>query len=151
MRQSPAVYGAYFIANGAGYMLGNFVSGRFGKRLGSERLMVLGTNLSLVSILIELPFVVFDYWTPATLFLPLALNAVGNGLTIPGGMASALSVRPDLAGTAAGLAGATQLGVGALSAMVVGYTVPLWPASLVYLMLFAAAGGCLALWIARAP
>ena len=60
--------------------------------------MVLGTNLSLVSILIELPFVIFDYWTPATLFLPLALNAVGNGLTIPGGMASALSVRPDLAG-----------------------------------------------------
>ena len=151
MGRSPAVYGVFFIANGAGYMLGNFLSGRYGQRVGSERLIVFGTTLSLVSILIELPFVAFGYWTPATLFLPLSLNAVGNGLTIPGGMASALSVRPDLAGTAAGLAGATQLGVGALSAMVIGYTVPLWAPSLVVLMLFAAVGGCLALWIARAP
>lgn len=149
MGRSPTVYGAYFVANGAGYMLGNFISGRYGQRLGSERLIALGVGLSLVSVLLELPFVLFDWWTPATLFLPLSLNAVGNGLSIPGGMASALSVRPDLAGTAAGLAGATQLSVGALASLVVGYTVPLWPPSLVVLMLFSAAAACLSLWIAR--
>jgi MFS transporter, DHA1 family, multidrug resistance protein len=151
MGQSPAVYGAFFIANGVGYMLGNFISGRFGRRLGSERLMAVGTGLSVISVVIELPFVLLDAWNPATLFVPLALNAVGNGLTIPGGMASALSVRPDLAGTAAGLAGATQLGFGALASMIVGHTVPLWPASLVYLMLGAALGAWLSRLIARAP
>ena len=148
MGHSPAVYGVYFVANGAGYMVGNFISGRYGQRLGSERLILMGTTLSLVSVLIEVPFV-FLNWTPATLFLPLSLNAVGNGLSIPGGMASALSVRPDLAGTAAGLAGATQLGIGALSAMVVGYMVPIWPPSLIMLMLLAATAGCLSLLIAR--
>jgi DHA1 family bicyclomycin/chloramphenicol resistance-like MFS transporter len=149
MGQSPAVYGVYFVTNGLGYMVGNFLTGRYGQRLGSERLITLGTSLCLVSVLVELPFVLSGYWTPATLFVPLMLCAVGNGLAIPGGMASALSVRPDLAGTAAGLTGATQLGLGALAAMVVGYTVPIWPASLIYLMLFAAVGACLALWIAR--
>jgi DHA1 family bicyclomycin/chloramphenicol resistance-like MFS transporter len=58
-------------------------------------------------------------------------------------------VRPDLAGTAAGLAGATQLGIGALASLTVGYTVPLWPASLVYLMLVTSLVACLSLWIAR--
>jgi MFS transporter, DHA1 family, multidrug resistance protein len=149
MGQSPAVYGVYFIAHGAGYMLGNFITGRYGQRLGSERLIVIGTGVSLVSVLIELPFVFLGSWTPATLFIPLSLSAVGNGLSIPGGMASALSVRPDLAGTAAGLAGATQLSVGAFAAMVVGYTVPLWPASLILLMLLSAVTGCLALWLVR--
>jgi MFS transporter, DHA1 family, multidrug resistance protein len=105
--------------------------------------------VSVASVLLELPFVLSGWWNPATLFLPLAINAVGNGMVIPGGMASALSVRPDLAGTAAGLAGATQLGIGALAALVVGYTVPLWPASLVYLMLLACIAACLSLWITR--
>lgn len=149
MGQSPAVYGAFFIANGVGYMAGNFISGRFGQRLGSERLIVYGVAISVFSVLIELPFVLSGWWTPATLFLPLAINAVGNGMVIPGGMASALSVRPDLAGTAAGLAGATQLGIGAFAALIVGYTVPLWPASLVYLMLLFCVAACLALWITR--
>jgi DHA1 family bicyclomycin/chloramphenicol resistance-like MFS transporter len=53
-------------------------------------------------------------------------------------------VRPDLAGTAAGIAGATQLAMGALASTVVGITVPLWPASLVYLMLVCAVAACLA-------
>jgi MFS transporter, DHA1 family, multidrug resistance protein len=150
MGRSPAVYGAFFIANGVGYMAGNFLSGRFGQRIGSERLIMLGTALSLCSALIELPFVIFDYWGPATLFLPLSLNAVGNGLTIPGGTASALSVRPDLAGAAAGLTGATQLGLGAFASIVVGYTVPLWPASLAYLILLYAIAACMALFVTRA-
>jgi DHA1 family bicyclomycin/chloramphenicol resistance-like MFS transporter len=149
MGSSPTVYGVYFIANGVGYMAGNFLSGRYGQRIGSERLILLGTGLSLCSAVIELPFVIFGHWTPATLFLPLALNAVGNGLTIPGGTASALSVRPDLAGAAAGLAGATQLGVGALASIVVGYTVPIWPASLAWLILLYAVAACAALSLTR--
>jgi DHA1 family bicyclomycin/chloramphenicol resistance-like MFS transporter len=62
------------------------------------------------------------------------LNGVGNGLTIPGGTAAALSVRADLAGTAAGLIGAAQLGVGAAASVVVGHFVTLWPPSLVWLI-----------------
>jgi DHA1 family bicyclomycin/chloramphenicol resistance-like MFS transporter len=149
MGHPPHVYGAFFIANGVGYMAGNFISGRFGQRLGSERLIYLGTLLSLTSVLMELPFVLFGYWNPATLFIPLGLNAVGNGMTIPGGTASAISVRPDLAGTAAGLVGATQLGFASIATIIVGYTVPLWPASLIYIMLVCAICAVVTLRITR--
>jgi DHA1 family bicyclomycin/chloramphenicol resistance-like MFS transporter len=135
MGHSPDVYGIYFVANAGGYMVGNFLSGRFGQRMGSERLARVGILFSVTSVLLELACVIVLPWTPATLFIPLVLNAVGNGLTIPGATASALSIRPELAGTAAGLSGATQLGFGALSSVIMGWLVPVWPLSLVAAML----------------
>jgi DHA1 family bicyclomycin/chloramphenicol resistance-like MFS transporter len=84
-------------------------------------------------------------WTPATLFLPLMLNGLGNGLAIPGATALALSVRPDLAGSAAGLMGALQLGLGALAAILAGYIVTVWAPSLVILILTCVLLGWLAL------
>ena len=149
MERSPETYGFYFVVNAGSYMIGNFVSGRYGQRLGGERLVVLGTALSLASVAIALGFVFVGPWTPATLFVPLALNAVGNGMTIPGGTALALSVRPDLAGTAAGIVGALQLGLGALGATVIGHTVQLWPPSLIVMMLLFVVIGAASLLIAR--
>ena len=40
MDRSPQVYGLYFIINAAGYMFGNFLTGRFGQRWGPTRLIV---------------------------------------------------------------------------------------------------------------
>ncbi len=135
MGHTPDVYGMYFILNAGGYMVGNFLTGRFGQRLGSERLIRVGLVLSLVAVVSEVVVVAVLPWTPLTLFLPLALNGVGNGFVIPAATASALSVRPELAGTAAGLSGAAQLGFGAFSAVVTGYLVTLWPQALVVAML----------------
>ena len=145
MGRSPDVYGAFFVANAGAYMAGNFLSGRFGQRIGSDRLARAGIYCSVVSVALEALCLVALPWTPATLFLPLTLNGFGNGMTIPGGTALALSVRPDLAGTAAGLTGAAQLGIGALAAVVAGYLVTLWPPSLVVLLLACVLLGWLAL------
>ena len=45
------------------------------------------------------------------------------------------SLEAALPGTAAGLSGATQLGFGALSSVIMGWLVPVWPLSLVAAML----------------
>lgn len=45
---------------------------------------------------------------------------IGNGLTMPAGNTGVLSVRPDLAGTAAGLSAAMRLVGGALIGSVAG-------------------------------
>jgi DHA1 family bicyclomycin/chloramphenicol resistance-like MFS transporter len=135
MGHAPDTYGFYFAVNAGGYMVGNFLSGRFGQRLGSGRLAVIGIYLSVLSMAAGVLCLFALPWTPATLFLPLILNAAGNGLTIPGGTAAALSVRPDLAGTAAGLLGATQLGFGAALSIVAGHYVTVWPPFLVFAML----------------
>lgn len=144
MGRTPDVYSVYFITAAGGYMIGNFLSGRFGQRMGSERLTKVGVLISVASVLLELAAALFLPWTPPTLFIPLILNSVGNGLTIPGATASALSIRPDLAGTAAGLSGAAQLGLGAFSSILVGWLVPIWPQALVAVMM----GWVLLGWVA---
>jgi MFS transporter, DHA1 family, multidrug resistance protein len=135
MGRAPQVYGLYFMVNAGGYMLGNFITGRFGQRIGAVRLVFVGTLISTAGMVIGLYFALIGPWNPPTLFLPLAFNAIGNGLTIPSATAAALSVRPDLAGTAAGISGAAQLGTGAVAAVIAGFVVEIWAPSLVILML----------------
>ncbi|KPQ10066.1 MAG: DHA1 family drug:H+ antiporter [Saliniramus fredricksonii] len=149
MQRSPQVYGLYFIINAAGYMFGNFLTGRYGQRFGSMKLVVIGTWMSSGAMLIALYFALIGPWTPLTFFLPLTINGVGNGLTIPGATAAALSVRPDLAGTAAGLSGAAQLGTGALAAVIGGYIVELYAPGLVIFMLVCMLAGLTASRFAR--
>ena len=55
-------------------------------------------------------------------FIPMALVAIGNGMTQPSAVAAAISVRPMLAGTASGLIGALQMGAGALATVLAGVT-----------------------------
>jgi DHA1 family bicyclomycin/chloramphenicol resistance-like MFS transporter len=141
MGRSPDVYAFWFLVSAVTYMVGNYLSGRFGMTLGSERLARIGLYLSMVSVTAELLVLAVLPWTPATLFIPLMLNGLGNGMTIPGGTAAALSVRPELAGTAAGLVGATQLGIGAAATILIGHFVTIWPQSLAWnLFLFVLLG-----------
>ena len=143
MGQSPDVYGAYFVLSAFGYMVGNFVSGRFGRRIGTDRMVLIGSAISSCAILTELIVIFALPWTPASFFLPLMGNAIGNGLTMPGATAGALSVRPDLAGSAAGFAGAFQLGLGAAMTVATSHAVEIWPPSIAAIMLACAVTGLL--------
>ncbi len=134
MGQSPKVYGLWFIINAVGYMVGNFFTGRLSQRLGSQRLAKIGLGISFSALSVAVAFSFSPLWSPATFFCPLMVSAIGNGLTIPSATAGGLSVRPDLAGSAAGLLGAIQLGFGALAAIVLGWLVTLWPPSLTLAM-----------------
>lgn len=134
MGRGPDVYGTYFIMTAFGYMVGNFLMSRVAVRFGTRRLVRIGLVISSTGMTIALALALSPYWTPLTLFLPLVLNAIGNGMTIPGATAAALSARPELAGSAAGLMGALQLGAGALGTVLIGWLVTLWAPSLVVLM-----------------
>ncbi|TVR09809.1 MAG: Bcr/CflA family efflux MFS transporter [Salinarimonadaceae bacterium] len=141
MGRAPQVYGLYFMINAVGYMLGNFIAGRFGQRLGAERLMIWGATIASVAMLAALFFAYLGPWNPLTFFIPIALSSVGSGMTLPGATAAALSVRPKLAGTASGLSGAAQLGMGAAAAAFGGYVVQIDSRALILAMLAAAVLG----------
>eukprot|EP01042_Synura_sphagnicola_P025392 gene25392-32609_t len=94
----------------------------------------IGLVISFVALTAALAIALTPWWTPLTLFLPLAISAVGNGLTLPGATAAALSARPELAGSAAGLAGAIQLGSGAIAAALISALVAYWPPALMAMM-----------------
>lgn len=118
MGRPASEYGLYFIATSTGYMFGNFLSGRFASRIGPQRMIVAGSCLALVGL--SLLWLFAGSGHPISIFGPMAIIAVSNGLTLPSATASAISVRPQLAGAAAGFSGSFQIGIGAAMTLVVG-------------------------------
>jgi DHA1 family bicyclomycin/chloramphenicol resistance-like MFS transporter len=137
MQASPAIYGLFFICMSGSYMFGNFLTGRLSQGHGSEKLARVGNVLSLVGVGAAAAAPLMFTWSPPLLFLPLMLNGIGNGLAIPTLTAASLSVKPQLAGAAAGLTGFFQLGLGAVMAYIAGIVTPLWPPAFLMMMLAA--------------
>ncbi len=111
-------YGIYFFLSALGYMLGNFLSGRYAVRLGPQRMIAIGCGFALAGLVLLWALDGIPHMM--AIFAPMALLAISNGLTLPSSMASAVSIRPELAGTASGLSGSAQIGLGAILAFLVG-------------------------------
>ena len=117
---SPTLYGACFAAVVVGYMIGSFASGRLTLRLGIERMVRLGTSVSLVAALI---FAGLSWTVPPSvgaIVLPYCLFMVGAGLTLPNAQAGAIGPFPAMAGLASSLLGFIQMFVAALVGIGVG-------------------------------
>ncbi|ORE94648.1 MFS permease [Stappia sp. 22II-S9-Z10] len=129
---TPSVYGLYFICVAAGYICGNFITGRFVEKIGIVMMIRCGTVLTLSGIMIAIFAELMGVVHPVTFFGPIALVGMGNGFTLPNSIAGAVSVRPHLAGTASGLAGSIQMGAGAIVAILVGTLCDIdpWPGTL---------------------
>ena len=117
---SPSVLGVYFAAVAVGYMFGNFLSGRFSQSWGIEPMMVYGGIVACIGVSISLYLMTNFEPRIEYLFYPMALVGMGNGMTLPNSNAGAISVRPDLAGSASGLGGFLQIGGGAALASLSG-------------------------------
>ncbi len=122
MGRSAAGYGWWFVLISGSYMAGNFTSGRIGARVGSDRMISIGTVLSLAGGIVLLIVTLAGMLDLPSFFLISGVISVGNGFSMPNGFAGAVSVDPTRAGTASGLAGALQMGIGAILMTVVGHT-----------------------------
>lgn len=117
---SPAGYGIYFGLISLGYMGGNFMSARFSRSRGVNRMMLWGSAIGLFGGLIPLLLLAFGVFTPLSLFGPAALVGFGNGMALPNANAGMVGVRPHLAGSAAGLGGTLNIACGAVLAFLAG-------------------------------
>lgn len=135
---SPLGYGLYFIMVALGYAGGNYLSGRFSDQLGTRRMITMGNVTALAGIALAVPLVATGIMHPLVLFGPMLISSFANGLCLPSAFAGALSVRPDLAGTASGMAGSLQLCVAAIVTVIVGAVIHLGIWSLVIFMLILA-------------
>jgi len=113
-------YGLYFIALSLGFMLGNFTAAKISERVGNERMVLLGSLVSLLGTGAMAAIAVTSAWTPIGLFGPAIVAVFGNGLAMPNAQAGALNVAPESAGTASGLTGFLQMGIAAVVAQAVG-------------------------------
>jgi MFS transporter, DHA1 family, multidrug resistance protein len=114
MGRTSAEYGLWFALSSVGYMAGNFTASRLSMRHGLHALIRWGIVFEIVGVALATALAWFAYdFGPVIVFLPQLVIAFGNGLLLPGAIAGATSVRPQAAGTAAGIIGCTQMGLGA--------------------------------------
>jgi DHA1 family bicyclomycin/chloramphenicol resistance-like MFS transporter len=124
MERTSAEYGLWFAATSVGYMGGNFTASRLSMRYGVDPLICWGLVVILAGSMFGVGWVVLQpTGGPATVFLPLLVTGFGNGLILPNALAGAVSVRPEAAGTASGICGFAQLGLGAATAQFVGHII----------------------------
>jgi DHA1 family bicyclomycin/chloramphenicol resistance-like MFS transporter len=154
---SPASLGLHFSLIAVGYMLGNYLSGRYAARIGIQRMLLAGSCTSVLGMSIAIGLFAVGLAQPLSFFGPILLVGLGNGIALPSANAGMLSVRPHLAGSASGLGGALMIGGGAGLATLSGFL--LGPGRgaepLLYLMFGAAFLGLLAtmfvLWQEQRP
>src|SRR5262249_54349202 len=93
-------------------------------------------------------YVALPGWEMATIFLPQIVIGVGNGLLLPTSIAGAVSIRPQVAGTASGATGFIQMAIAAAAAQlggnVIAHAPDAMPMLLLMLMLGIATG--IAVW-----
>jgi DHA1 family bicyclomycin/chloramphenicol resistance-like MFS transporter len=122
--RTSAEYGLWFFMPSVGFMAGNFAVSRLTARFGINALIWWGIALTIVGCLLNiLVYVAIPGWEMATIFLPQVMIGVGNGLLLPTSVAGAVSIRPQVAGTASGMTGFIQMAIGASAAQLGGLVV----------------------------
>lgn len=142
---SASEFGAWFAMVPIGYLTGNLVAGRFSERLGVSGMIAFGAIPGLAgACLIWL----FSFSThPLSLFVPMNLIALSNGMCLPNLMSAAMSVRSDLVSSAAGLSGAFQTGFGVVLTFALGVLLPSSDNWLNIMVTFSAALWLYGLWL----
>jgi DHA1 family bicyclomycin/chloramphenicol resistance-like MFS transporter len=144
----PAQLGLYFGAPAVGYLIGNGLSGRFAVRLGVNRMVVIGALVATGGLGVLALLAVLDLSNKETFFGFMVFVDLGNGILLPSANAGMLSVRPQLAGSAAGLGGACIIGFGAALAALAGVVLAAGtgPMPLIVLMFLSSAAALPCVW-----
>lgn len=120
MGRPPTEFGLWFIPVAGSYMVGNFLAARISGRVGLDRMIVIGSLISLASLSASFALLGSGIWEPWAIFVPAIVLGIGNGFSMPNAQAGAVSVDPRSAGAASGLSTTIQLTLSAAVAQAVG-------------------------------
>lgn len=110
---SAAAIGAGLGSITGGYMLGSAITARLSARAGLGRMILAGRVAALAGLSLGMVAFTAGLSHPLLLFAATICVGFGNGLTLPSANSGVMSVNPQLAGSAAGLAGALVVLIGA--------------------------------------
>ena len=112
-------FGFWFALAPFGYMIGNFMTRLWVKKLGIEMMTLSGSLISLVSMFALLGVDFLGWMHPLWIALPSMIYGISAGLVIGNGSMGAVYAAGHLAGSASGMLGAVQMGFGVLSGSLV--------------------------------
>jgi DHA1 family bicyclomycin/chloramphenicol resistance-like MFS transporter len=120
MGRPASDYGLFIAVVSLGFIAGNFLTGRFSVRIGTKRMMAIGTALLFGGALLIPILWLLEPASPWSLFLPMTVSVFGGGMFMPNAMATALALAPQNAGAASGLLGFIQMSLSAAATVLVG-------------------------------
>jgi MFS transporter, DHA1 family, multidrug resistance protein len=112
--------GFYMGSITAGFIVGSFLAGRFAARFALTTMMITGRLIAIGGLLLGFLVLLTVGLHEMTWFGACVFFGIGNGVTMPSSRSGAMSVRPALAGSAAGLSGALTVAVGAAMSAITG-------------------------------
>jgi Bcr/CflA subfamily drug resistance transporter len=118
---SPGLLGFYMGTITAGFATGSFFAGRYSQRYPRTTMMIAGRSIAVAGLTLGLGLFLAGYAHGVTLFFATVFVGVANGVSMPSVNAGAISIRPGLSGSAAGLMGASAVGSGALLTTLTGF------------------------------
>jgi DHA1 family bicyclomycin/chloramphenicol resistance-like MFS transporter len=122
MHRTSAEYGIWFVVLSLVYMAGNFAAGRWSAQYGVDVMIRAGVVLTVLGAVVGIVWVLLvPQGGPAVVFVPQMIIGFASGFMLPNAIAGAVSVRPDAAGTAAGITGFMQMGLGAATSQLIGH------------------------------
>ncbi|MES0825366.1 multidrug effflux MFS transporter [Ruegeria sp. SCP11] len=111
---SPEMLGLGIGIITGGFMVGNYITGRIAGRTRLTTMILIGRVVASTGPLIGLLLFLADLGSVWMFFGSAIFVGFGNGLTNANATAGLMSVRPKLAGSAAGLSGAMVVALGAV-------------------------------------
>lgn len=121
---STAQLGFFIGTITAGFMTGSYLAGRFAPRFEPTTMMIAGRLVACTGVFVGFVVLGAGWVSPMVFFGSTLFVGLGNGITLPSANAAAMSIRPNLAGTAAGLNGALMVAVGAVLTSTTGMVLP---------------------------
>lgn len=117
---SPSFVGFVMGATALGYFIGSFITGRIAESVPLGAMMIWGRWVGMIGPVSALLLVLIG-WDNAYLVFGLMITlGAANGISLAAANTGTMSVRPDLAGSAAGLSGAIATAMGAIFSAVTG-------------------------------
>lgn len=117
---SASAHGALYATTVAGFVLMSLVSARLAPRLGSYRLLAIGSMIAAGGGLVGLALGLTPFLCLAALLAVISVMAMGHGFTLPQSMAASVAPFPARAATASALFGFLQYGCNSVVVMVNG-------------------------------
>ncbi len=142
LQRSATEYGLWFILASLGFMAGNYLAIWSSGRFSLQSLMLLGSILTVCGVAGAVLCILLFGLSPLTLFGPVTLALLGNGLAMPNAQAGALNVFPHRAGTASGFSGFAQMTLSAGAIQAVGF---FYAGTALPMLLFMGLGAAMAL------
>ena len=118
---SVSEFGMWFSLTSMGYIVGNIINGKFGSKIGLEKMCLIGTTFSLFTVFLMFLNTYLGIYGPLSLSLICVLFGCSNGFTVANSMTGAINSSKLNKGAASGLMGAFQVGLGGLAGFLIIY------------------------------